>query len=68
MLNNGFRMENYQYSGDHPYLVDWTGLEQVEVIKGPASLLYGSDAIGGVINLVVEKPASPQFPLQRGKP
>ena len=60
MLNNGFRMENYQFSGDHPYLVDGTGLEQVEVIKGPASLLYGSDAIGGVINLVGEKPASPQ--------
>jgi iron complex outermembrane receptor protein len=60
VLNNGFRMENYQFSADHPYLVDGSGLEQVEVIKGPASLLYGSDAIGGVINLVGEKPAPPQ--------
>ncbi len=60
LLNNGFRMENYQFSADHPYLVDGTGLEQVEVIKGPASLLYGSDAIGGVINLVQDKPAPPQ--------
>ena len=59
LLNNGFRMENYQFSADHPYLVDGTGLEQVEVIKGPASLLYGSDAIGGVINLVQDKPAPP---------
>jgi iron complex outermembrane receptor protein len=59
LLNNGFRMENYQFSADHPYLVDGTGLEQVEVIKGPASLLYGSDAIGGVINLVHDKPAPP---------
>ncbi len=59
VLNNGFRMENYQFSADHPYQVDEGGLEQVEVIKGPASLLYGSDAIGGVINLVEEKPAPP---------
>jgi len=60
VLNNGFRMENYQFSADHPYLVDGNGLERVEVIKGPASLLYGSDAIGGVINLVQDKPAPPQ--------
>ena len=60
LLNNGFRMENYQFSADHPYLVDGSGLEQVELIKGPASLLYGSDAIGGVINLVQDKPAPPQ--------
>ncbi len=59
VLVNGFRMENYQFSANHPYLVDEGGLEQVEVIKGPASLLYGSDAIGGVINLVEEKPADP---------
>jgi iron complex outermembrane receptor protein len=59
VLNNGFRMENYQFSADHPYLVDETGLERVEVIKGPASLLYGSDAIGGVINLVGDKPPPP---------
>ena len=60
VLNDGFRMENYQFSTDHPYLVDETGLERVEVIKGPASLLYGSDAIGGVINLVGEKPVPPR--------
>ena len=60
VLTNGFRMENYQFSTDHPYLVDGSGLEQVEVIKGPASLLYGSDAIGGVINLVSDKPPPPQ--------
>ena len=59
MLNNGFRMENYQFSQDHPYLVDESGLDQVEIIKGPASLLYGSDAIGGVINLVQDHSAEP---------
>lgn len=58
VLNNGIRMENYQFSDNHPYLIDEFGLEKVEVIKGPASLLYGSDAIGGVMNFIKEKPAN----------
>lgn len=56
-LNNGVRFENYQYSSHHPLGIDEFGIEDVEVIKGPASLLYGSDAIGGVINFIKEKPA-----------
>ena len=57
VLNNNVRFENYQYSSHHPLGIDEFGLEDVEIIKGPASLLYGSDAIGGVINFIKEKPA-----------
>lgn len=57
VLNNGVRFENYQYSDHHPLGIDEYGIEDVEIIKGPASLLYGSDAIGGVINFVKENPA-----------
>ena len=57
VLNNGVRFENYQYSSHHPLGIDEFGIQDVEVIKGPASLLYGSDAIGGVINFIKEKPA-----------
>jgi iron complex outermembrane receptor protein len=57
VLNNGVRYENYQYSSHHPLGIDEYGIEDVEIIKGPASLLYGSDAIGGVINFIKEKPA-----------
>lgn len=57
VLNNGVRFENYQYSSHHPLGIDEFGNEEVEIIKGPASLLYGSDAIGGVINFIKEKPA-----------
>ena len=57
VLNNGVRFENYQYSSHHPLGIDEFGIEDVEVIKGPASLLFGSDAIGGVINFIKEKPA-----------
>ncbi len=57
MLNNGVKLENFQFSENHPYIIDEFGVDQVEIIKGPASLLYGSDAVGGVINMIKEKPA-----------
>lgn len=57
VMKNGIRIENYQYSENHPLGVNDNDIEQVEVIKGPASLLYGSDAIGGVINFIKERPA-----------
>lgn len=56
-LNNGIKMENYQFSEDHPYVIDETGIDRIEIIKGPASLLYGSDAIGGLINILSEHPS-----------
>ncbi|MCE1198793.1 MAG: TonB-dependent receptor [Marinilabiliales bacterium] len=58
VLDNGVRYENYQYSDHHPLGIDEFGVSEVEVIKGPASLLYGSDAIGGVINFLRESPAA----------
>ena len=58
VLNNGVRFENYQYSDHHPLGIDEFGVDDVEVIKGPASLLYGSDAVGGVVNFIKEKPAN----------
>jgi len=57
LLNNGIRMENYQFSANHPYLIDDSDISTVEIIKGPASLLYGSDAVGGVLNFVKQPPA-----------
>lgn len=56
LLNNGIRMENYQFSEDHPYTIDESDVSTVEVIKGPASLLYGSDAVGGVLNFIKAPP------------
>ncbi len=54
VLNKGIPMANFQFSKDHPYLIDGLGIGKVEIIKGPASLMYGSGAVGGVINLVAE--------------
>ncbi len=57
MLNNGVKLENFQFSENHPFIIDEFGIDRIEIIKGPASLLYGSDAVGGVINILKEKPA-----------
>ena len=39
-------------SGDHGETVDPMGAERIEVVKGPGTLLYGSNAIGGVVNVI----------------
>lgn len=48
-LLNGLRIENQQWGNDHGTGVSSIGIKNVEVIKGPTSLLYGSDALGGVL-------------------
>jgi outer membrane receptor protein involved in Fe transport len=68
-LDNGQRSETQQWGHDHSPNVETANAEQIEVIKGPASVLYGSDALGGVINIVA--PALPdarsESPFLRGR-
>lgn len=55
LLDDGLRVNNarrQQDFGELPSLLGQSGLDRVEVVRGPASVLYGSDAIGGVINIV----------------
>lgn len=53
VLQDGIRTGSVgSQSGDHGEPIDTLGLERLEVIKGPATLLYGSNAIGGVVNAV----------------
>lgn len=42
-------------------LIDPAAIERIEVIKGPASVLYGSDAIGGAINIITKKGGKKAF-------
>ena len=39
-------------SGDHGVAVDPNGAERIEIVRGPATLLYGSNAVGGLINVI----------------
>jgi iron complex outermembrane receptor protein len=55
VLINGIRLENFQFSINHPFMVDDWGINKIEIIKGPASLLYGSDAMGGAINFITTR-------------
>lgn len=51
-LANGQRTETQQWGHDHSPNVESADAERLEVVKGPASVLYGSDALGGVVNVV----------------
>ncbi|MEA2724589.1 MAG: iron complex outerrane recepter protein, partial [Gemmatimonadales bacterium] len=52
VIADGQRLETQQWGDEHGPNVDTDDAERVEVIRGPASVLYGSDALGGVVNVV----------------
>jgi iron complex outermembrane receptor protein len=53
VLQDGVRTGSLaSQSGDHGEPIDVLSLERLEIVKGPATLLYGSNAIGGVVNAV----------------
>lgn len=52
VVNDGIRQEGQQWGDEHGIEIDEYGVDRVEILKGPASLSYGSDAMAGVINLL----------------
>ena len=63
-MYNGLRQEGQQWGDEHGVEVDGYDIERVEVVKGPASLLYGSDAVAGVVNLLPALPSGPEGRLR----
>ncbi len=55
VYTQGVRLENQQFGDEHGLGVNNSGIESIEVIKGPSSLLYGSDALGGVLYINPER-------------
>ncbi len=58
VLQNNIRQEGQQWGDEHGIEIDEFSIERVEIIKGPGSLAYGSDAMGGVINFLPADPIS----------
>ena len=50
VVNDGVRQEGQQWGDEHGIEIDENEVSRVEILKGPASLMYGSDAMAGVIN------------------
>ncbi len=53
ILEDGLRTGDLSsQSGDHGVTIDPNGAERIEIVRGPATLLYGSNAVGGLVNII----------------
>ena len=59
VVNDGIRQEGQQWGDEHGIEIDGNEVGSVEILKGPASLMYGSDAMGGVL-VFKGKPTPPE--------
>lgn len=55
VLVDGIRLSEQRPGGNHAFSLDAAQIERVEIVRGPASVLYGSDAIGGVVNFITRR-------------
>ena len=55
VMMDGSPMNSARGNGPHPSLVDQSQVERIEVVRGPSSVAYGSDALGGVINIITRE-------------
>ena len=56
VINEGVRQEGQQWGDEHGLEIDEFSIARAEVWKGPASLMYGSDAIAGAVNFITHNP------------
>lgn len=49
VINDGVRQEGQQWGDEHGIEIDENSVNRIEIVKGPASLIYGSDALAGVL-------------------
>ena len=57
VVNDGIRQEGQQWGDEHGIEIDEYNVSKAEILKGPASLMYGSDALAGVVNIISILPA-----------
>ena len=61
VMIDGQKISEQKSMSGSPMLIDPAMIERIEVIKGPASVLYGSDAIGGAVNIITKKGGARPF-------
>lgn len=57
-VNDGVRQEGQQWGDEHGIEIDEMSVSRAEVLKGPASLMYGSDALAGVVHFITHSPVA----------
>lgn len=62
-LHDGVRQEGQQWGDEHGIEIDDYNVSRIEILKGPASIAYGSDALAGVINIISDE-AMPEGKIQ----
>lgn len=69
VVADGIRQEGQQWGDEHGPEIDALDVDRIEVVRGPGSVLYGSDAVGGVVNIL--RPETPSVssgaPLLEGE-
>jgi len=55
-INDGVRQEGQQWGDEHGIEIDEASVHKIELLKGPASIIYGSDAMAGVVNIITNVP------------
>ena len=64
LMEDGIRSGDLSsQSGDHGVTIDPNGLERIEIVRGPATLLYGSNAVGGVVNTITPHESNRESPV-----
>ena len=64
LMEDGIRAGDLSsQSGDHGVTIDPNGLERIEIVRGPATLLYGSNAVGGVVNTITPHESNRESPV-----
>lgn len=64
VAENGIKQEGQQWGGDHGLEIDAFNVDEIEILKGPSALFYGSDAMGGVIHIRQKSPVHDGISLQ----
>ncbi|MEJ7768267.1 MAG: TonB-dependent receptor plug domain-containing protein, partial [Chitinophagaceae bacterium] len=58
VVNDGVKQEGQQWGDEHGIEIDEYSVNRAEVLKGPASIMYGSDALAGVVNILTNVPVA----------